>query len=265
MPIVDPDTGAAVRSASNVIPDIAVDPRTGVLYVVTQQLYDLPNGPLDPGINLFTSTDGGQTWLRPGAGSTRPRLNIPAADRTRSIRWSPSRPTGRWPSAMTTSATTLPRLCADLSLDRLRWPCGFWSCPGRATNGVNRGGEDPPHHLLVPPGEGPETSRGRPSPATSSGTTRALAAQAHRFPSLFTVAVKDEPPTRDRLDRSVAPRSMKPDARTASICALIFTYWVLSLVKLDAVATVALSKVRRRSFEARNWPRLNTIATHLGR
>ena len=54
------------------IPDIAVDPRTGALYVVTQQLYDLPNGPLDPGINLFTSTDGGPDLVRPGAGRPGP-------------------------------------------------------------------------------------------------------------------------------------------------------------------------------------------------
>ena len=78
VPIVDPVTDAAVRSA-NVIPDIAVDPRTGALYVVTQQLYDLPNGPLDPGINLFTSTDGGRTWSAPVRVNQTP-TNIPAAD-----------------------------------------------------------------------------------------------------------------------------------------------------------------------------------------
>jgi len=169
VPIVDPDTGAAVRSA-NVIPDIAVDPRTGALYVVTQQLYDLPNGPLDPGINLFTSTDGGRTWSAPVRVNQTP-TNIPAADQqafdpmvavaadgTVAVSYDDFRNNTPAPGALTDRWIVFYR------------PCGFWAPPGGVTNPANWGGEQ---RLTTSSWSRPRTSRGRPSPATSSGTTRA--------------------------------------------------------------------------------------------
>jgi Neuraminidase (sialidase) len=60
--VIDPDTGHAVRTG-DIIPDIAVDPISGTIYVVWQDAR-VSNGDHD-GIVLSKSTDGGLTWSEP--------------------------------------------------------------------------------------------------------------------------------------------------------------------------------------------------------
>lgn len=62
---VDPDTGTPLRTGADVgggIPDIAVDPGTGKLYVVWE---DSRFSSTHNDIALSTSTDGGRTWSTP--------------------------------------------------------------------------------------------------------------------------------------------------------------------------------------------------------
>jgi hypothetical protein len=62
VPVTDPDTGAAVRTGEG-LPDIAVDPNTGALYVVwTDGRF---SGFAHNDIALSKSTDGGLTWSPP--------------------------------------------------------------------------------------------------------------------------------------------------------------------------------------------------------
>ena len=63
IPVTNPETGIPIRSADT-IPQIAVDPRSGALYVVGQGL-QLKNGAAVPGIFFSQSTDGGATWSPP--------------------------------------------------------------------------------------------------------------------------------------------------------------------------------------------------------
>ena len=76
--LFDPETGLPVRSGE-AFPEVAADPRTGAVYVVTQAL-DLPGGSALDGIALFTSTDGGQTWSAPITINQTP-AGLPAANR----------------------------------------------------------------------------------------------------------------------------------------------------------------------------------------
>jgi hypothetical protein len=58
--VSDPDDGDPVRTG-DIIPDIAVDPKSGQLYAVWQdERFDLPQQ--HDSIALSTSTDGGRTW-----------------------------------------------------------------------------------------------------------------------------------------------------------------------------------------------------------
>jgi hypothetical protein len=60
--VVDPDTGAAVRTGAG-LPDIAVDPTTGTLYAAWAD--GRFSGGAHDDIALSKSTDGGQTWSDP--------------------------------------------------------------------------------------------------------------------------------------------------------------------------------------------------------
>ena len=60
--VTDPNTGAAIRTG-DIIPEAAVDPATGQLYVVWQTT-DFSGGAYDE-VALSTSTDGGATWSAP--------------------------------------------------------------------------------------------------------------------------------------------------------------------------------------------------------
>ncbi|UIF91870.1 exo-alpha-sialidase [Cupriavidus necator] len=66
--VTDPNTGEAVRTG-DIIPEPAIDPATGQLYVVWQD--SRFNGGLYDEIAMSTSRDGGQTW------STPIRVNTP--------------------------------------------------------------------------------------------------------------------------------------------------------------------------------------------
>jgi Neuraminidase (sialidase) len=69
IPLVDPDTGAPVR-ADDYLPDIAVDPRSGALYVVWSDA-GLGDGTyLD--VVISESTDGGRTWSPPAIADGAP-------------------------------------------------------------------------------------------------------------------------------------------------------------------------------------------------
>ena len=67
--VTDPNTGEAVRTG-DIIPEPAIDPATGQLYVVWQD--SRFNGGLYDEIAMSTSRDGGQTW------STPIRVNTPS-------------------------------------------------------------------------------------------------------------------------------------------------------------------------------------------
>ena len=60
--VVDPNTGAPVRTGAG-IPDVAIDPTTGALYVVWEDARF--SGGLYDEIALSRSTDGGATWSTP--------------------------------------------------------------------------------------------------------------------------------------------------------------------------------------------------------
>ncbi|QBY55043.1 sialidase family protein [Cupriavidus oxalaticus] len=60
--VTDPNTGEAVRTG-DIIPEPAIDPATGQLYVVWQD--SRFNGGLYDEIAMSTSSDGGQTWSPP--------------------------------------------------------------------------------------------------------------------------------------------------------------------------------------------------------
>ncbi|WP_250491465.1 sialidase family protein [Caballeronia sp. INML2] len=62
VPVTDPNTGEPVRTG-DIIPEPAIDPATGQLYVVWQD--SRFNGGQYDEIALSTSTDGGQTWSAP--------------------------------------------------------------------------------------------------------------------------------------------------------------------------------------------------------
>ncbi|MGF6757132.1 sialidase family protein [Paraburkholderia sp. GAS42] len=75
VPVTDPNTGEPVRTG-DVIPEPAIDPATGQLYVVWQD--SRFNGGQYDEIALSTSSDGGQTWsapLRVNTPSGRPAFN----------------------------------------------------------------------------------------------------------------------------------------------------------------------------------------------
>ncbi len=60
--VVDPDTGAAVRTG-DIIPDVSVDPVSGMVYIVWQD--SRFNGGQHDDVVFAKSTDGGQTWSAP--------------------------------------------------------------------------------------------------------------------------------------------------------------------------------------------------------
>jgi hypothetical protein len=62
VPLDDPDTGAPVR-ADDYLPEIAVDPRSGALYVVWADARYGDGSYLD--VVMSKSTDGGRTWTAP--------------------------------------------------------------------------------------------------------------------------------------------------------------------------------------------------------
>ncbi|HLQ61236.1 MAG TPA: sialidase family protein, partial [Candidatus Acidoferrales bacterium] len=60
--VTDPNTGALIRTG-DILPEPAIDPSTGQLYIVYQTT-DLSGGAFDE-VALITSTDGGATWSEP--------------------------------------------------------------------------------------------------------------------------------------------------------------------------------------------------------
>lgn len=73
--VTDPNTGEAVRTG-DIIPEPAIDPATGQLYVVWQD--SRFNGGLYDEIAMSTSSDGGRTWsapIRVNTPSGRPAFN----------------------------------------------------------------------------------------------------------------------------------------------------------------------------------------------
>jgi hypothetical protein len=76
--VEDPETGVPIRSADT-IPEIAVDPKSGALYVVAQG-FALANGPSLSGIIFSQSTDGGATWSAPVSINKTP-AGLPEANR----------------------------------------------------------------------------------------------------------------------------------------------------------------------------------------
>jgi hypothetical protein len=76
--VTDPETGVPIRTADT-IPEIAVDPHSGALYVVAQG-FDLADGTHLTGILFSQSTDGGQTWSKPISINQTP-ANAPEANR----------------------------------------------------------------------------------------------------------------------------------------------------------------------------------------
>lgn len=87
--VLDPDTGAPVRAGEG-IPDIAVDPNTGTLYVVWSD--SRFSGGAHNDVALSRSTDGGLTWSAPvkvnqtpgGAAAFTPSVHV-AADGTLAV------------------------------------------------------------------------------------------------------------------------------------------------------------------------------------
>lgn len=65
--VTDPNTGAAVRTG-DIIPEPAIDPATGQLYVVWQD--SRFNGGKYDEVAISTSTDGGATWSTPARANT---------------------------------------------------------------------------------------------------------------------------------------------------------------------------------------------------
>ena len=109
MPCPDPaETGSCPIRSGDFIPDVAVDPRNGNLYAVWMDLR------FDGGIFLtdhdniaFTmSTDGGRTWSPTIKVNQTPDHRAQLRPAGVHARRSTSPPTGRSPSATTTSATT---------------------------------------------------------------------------------------------------------------------------------------------------------------
>ena len=72
--VTDPNTGQAIRTG-DIIPEPAIDPATGQLYVVWQDAR-FTNGKFDE-IALSTSTDGGATWSTPKQVNTNTPSNRP--------------------------------------------------------------------------------------------------------------------------------------------------------------------------------------------
>ena len=62
VPVTDPDTGAAIRAGEG-LPDVAVDPNSGTLYVVWSD--SRFSGGLRNDVALSKSTDGGRNWTTP--------------------------------------------------------------------------------------------------------------------------------------------------------------------------------------------------------
>ncbi|MDR4946537.1 sialidase family protein [Neobacillus cucumis] len=61
--VIDPNTKAKIRSAGEMIPEPAIDEKTGALYVVWQDARF--NGGNYDEVALSSSRDGGQTWTKP--------------------------------------------------------------------------------------------------------------------------------------------------------------------------------------------------------
>ena len=77
LPVTDPDTGASVRSASE-LPEVTTDPATGAIYLVLQSV-SFTGGPTIHGITFLMSKDGGMHWSAPIKINRTP-TDIPAAD-----------------------------------------------------------------------------------------------------------------------------------------------------------------------------------------
>ncbi len=67
IPVTDPNTGALIRTG-DIIPEVAIDGRTGALYAVWQDA-DFSGGAFDE-VAFASSTDGGATWTAPKRIST---------------------------------------------------------------------------------------------------------------------------------------------------------------------------------------------------
>ncbi len=67
IPVTDPNTGALIRTG-DIIPEVAIDARTGTLDVVWQDA-DFSGGTFDE-VAFISSTDGGATWTAPKRIST---------------------------------------------------------------------------------------------------------------------------------------------------------------------------------------------------
>src|SRR5207249_2313870 len=72
--VSDPNTGQAIRTG-DIIPEPAIDPATGQLYVVWQD--SRFNGHHFDEVALSTSTDGGATWSAPIQANTNTPSNRP--------------------------------------------------------------------------------------------------------------------------------------------------------------------------------------------
>ena len=77
LPVTDPDTGASVRSASE-LPEVTTDPTTGAIDLVLQSV-SFTGGPTIHGITFLMSNDGGMHWSAPIKINRTP-TDIPAAD-----------------------------------------------------------------------------------------------------------------------------------------------------------------------------------------
>jgi hypothetical protein len=73
--VTDPNTGQSIRTG-DIIPEPAIDPASGQLYVVWQDAR-FTNGKYDE-VALSTSTDGGATWSTPIQVNTNTPSNRPA-------------------------------------------------------------------------------------------------------------------------------------------------------------------------------------------
>ena len=67
VPVTDPNTGALIRTG-DIIPEVAIDGRTGALYAVWQDA-DFSGGAFDE-VAFASSTNGGATWTAPARIST---------------------------------------------------------------------------------------------------------------------------------------------------------------------------------------------------
>jgi hypothetical protein len=185
--VSDPNTGEAVRTG-DIIPEPAIDPATGQLYVVWQD--SRFNGGHFDEVAISTSTNGGATWSAPKQVNTNTPANRPAFT----------------PAVAVNSAGAVGVTYYDFSLNG--GPGEVFELPGTAPPAASTSWQD---WLGRPVPLGLPAANAGAAPAMTSIPARTPAVIAARMMSLLWLPADERTPTTNDHEWRPAPVHDRPD------------------------------------------------------